>query len=556
MKVAVEAERLTRRKHGRTLWYEDGTADSIQYCLTAAGVERSEIAEVVTHDLLPYRTRKYVEDLGLTVYSHHDAHAASVCMLAPPETDVAIIVFDGMGSILDVSREGTGPVATRETFSFFGANGDRLERWAVVTGKGCLEEHTDFGNGVSNSLGCLYELVSSMLGFGLFDSGKTMGLAAWGRPRYLDLFERHGAIGASLEDLFTFDPFGGFVDELRAVLGACGNSFAVKADVAASLQELFNRVVLKAYEILCERRFDILALVGGCALNTVANGVLTRLLKDEHTLLVPPHAGDAGTALGALWLRNRELGGGSRITVRGRPAHPNIARPGRHYRRREIQSAANSVYPSVVRDASVSQPADIAALLAAGHIIGVVNEGSEIGPRALGGRSILTDPRDVMMREYLNRHIKLREPFRPLAPMVLEEHFDEWFTPPKARDYFMLNVADATERCRALAPAVVHVDGTARAQIVDDESDPFIAAVIREFHRLTGVPIVLNTSLNGEGEPIVESPGDAFRALLKLDLDGLYVQGEYYVSAHRAASRPSRVRETMSGITSVPSRIT
>jgi len=188
-------------------------------------------------------------------------------------------------------------------------------------------------------------------------------------------------------------------------------------------------------------------------------------------------------------------------------------------------------YPRLALDCSVAGPEQLARVIAAGRIVGLLQGRSEIGPRALGGRSVLADPRSPLVRERINRNIKLREPFRPLAPMVLADHFDEYFYPSGTKDYFMLTVARATDRCSREAPAVVHVDGGARVQIVDESSDPFLVRLLTEFHELTGVPILLNTSFNRRGEPIVETPEQAIEAFLEMGLDGLYLQDQFWLSA-------------------------
>ena len=188
-------------------------------------------------------------------------------------------------------------------------------------------------------------------------------------------------------------------------------------------------------------------------------------------------------------------------------------------------------YPRLILDASISTASDLAKAIAAGAIVGVLNGGSEIGPRALGGRSILADPRSVLVREKINREIKHREPFRPLAPIVLRENYDRYFFDDRCADPFMLKVAKARENLIRSAPAVVHVDGTARVQVVTAESDPFLFDLLTAFEVETEVGVLINTSFNRKGEPIVETPLDAIDAFLGMRLDGLYLNGEFYRSA-------------------------
>jgi carbamoyltransferase len=182
----------------------------------------------------------------------------------------------------------------------------------------------------------------------------------------------------------------------------------------------------------------------------------------------------------------------------------------------------------LANDSSVGSARDVARILACGEIVGVLNGGSEIGPRALGGRSILADPLSAMTRERINRIIKGREPFRPLAPMVLQSQYDDYFYDARNADPFMLKVSRVRERCLREAPAVVHVDGTARVQVVPDGGDPFLTELLSSFREETGRGVLLNTSFNRRGEPIVESPVDAVDAFLGMGLDALYLNGDFY----------------------------
>lgn len=529
VKVAIESERLSRIKHGQSLWYEDPVRAAIEYCTDAAGIKRSDIAMAVTGDLIPYRVRAYCGDLPMVIYGHHLCHAASAYMMVPSDIKTAIIVYDGFGSTIETSQAGGMPVSHRETFSFYRAREAKLEVLGTTLGEG-FAEHTNFSNGSTNSIGYLYEMVTTLLGFHFMDSGKTMGLAAWGTPRLLDALHAYTTFGPAFDDCFRFDPFRGFEGDARRFLQSESDSFQARADLAASVQELLTETLLHCYSLIEDLEFSVLLLSGGCALNTVANGVLARRLPAGRSLLIPPHASDSGQALGALWLyaRSREPGP-FEMTFNGSPMVPSISRPGRTYSRSEVQNAANGVYPQVACVNPGMSAGQLAERIAGGDIIGVFNGASEFGPRALGGRSVLADPRDALVRERINRRIKHREPFRPLAPMILGRHFDEYFWPVAAKDYFMLTVAQANERCIQRAPAVVHIDGGARVQVVEDDGDPFLVELLERFHELTGVPIVLNTSFNRRGEPIVETPAEAFKAFIAMELDGLYAEGAYYV---------------------------
>ena len=529
VKVAIESERLSRIKYGSALWYEDPVGAAIGYCTETAGITRSDIAVAVTGDLIPYRARAFCSDLPMVIYGHHLCHAASAYMMVPPDVKTAIFVYDGFGSTIDTTHTGGMPVSHRETFSFYQATAAKLETLGTTLGEG-FAEHTNFSNGSTNSIGYLYELVTTMLGFHFMDSGKTMGLAGWGTPQLLDALHGYTKLGATFDDCFRFDPFQGFVTDAQRFLQSGSASFQARADLAASIQELLTETLLHCYGLIEDLDFSVLLLSGGCALNTVANGALARRLPADRSLLIPPHASDSGQALGALWLyaRDRETGP-FELTFNGSPMNPSISRPGRKYSRNAVLSAANGVYPQVACVNTEMPAGQLAEKISGGDIVGVFNGASEFGPRALGGRSVLADPRDALVRERINRQIKHREPFRPLAPMILARYFDEYFWPATAKDYFMLTVAQANEQCLQRAPAVVHIDGGARVQVIDDDGDPFLVALLERFHELTGVPIVLNTSFNRRGEPIVETPKEAFEAFIAMGLDGLYADGAYYV---------------------------
>jgi carbamoyltransferase len=529
VKIAIESERLSRIKHGQVLWYEDPVRAAIEYCTEAVGIKRSDVAVAVTGDLIPYRVRSYCSDLPVMIYGHHLCHAASVYMMVPPDIKTAIIVYDGFGSTISTGQAAGMPVSRRETFSFYQASDAMMELLGTTLGEG-FAEHTNFSNGSTNSIGYLYEMVTTLLGFHFMDTGKTMGLAAWGTPKLLDALHAYTTLGPAFDDCFQFDPFQGFEFDARRFLQSEGESFQARADLAASIQDLLTETLVHCYSLIEDLEFSALLLSGGCALNTVANGVLAQGLPAHRDLLIPPHASDAGQALGALWLYARSQEPGPfEMTFNGSPLAPSISRPGRSYSRSAVQSAANGVYPRVACVNTEMSAGLVAERIAAGDIVGVFNGASEFGPRALGGRSVLADPRDALVRERINRQIKQREPFRPLAPMILARHFDDYFWPAAARDHFMLTVAQANQRCAQRAPAVVHIDGGARVQVVDDDGDPFLVALLERFHELTGVPIVMNTSFNRRGEPIVETPAEAFEAFIAMGLDGLYAQGAYYV---------------------------
>jgi carbamoyltransferase len=526
IQVAVEAERVSRVKYGHPAWFGDPLRGAAEYCLAAADVSIDQIARRTSSDLLASRT---LQEWDIHAYPHHLCHAASAVMMLPPATRACVIVYDGNGSAREVHPGRPLPSElTIETFSFFEFADCQLRRLGGTYGQRQTEWLGLFDGG-TNSAGQLYELVTVMLGFQRTEAGKTMGLAAWGKPRLREALHEHLEIGQTMQDVLTVDPFAGELQErITRHLHDAHDPFSARADLAASAQAVLDECLLRCYDLIADLDFDVLCVAGGCGLNTVSNGVLAERLAKQRRLLVPPHAGDAGIALGSLWLDARERTDEAfQMTLAGRPLMPHVGRPGRAYPASRIRHAIGEALPGASYDPGVSSPPQLARVLARGDIVGVFNGSSEIGPRALGGRSILADPRSSARKERINREIKHREPFRPLAPMILAEHFSSYFAPPGAANEFMLVIAQANDTCAQLAPAVVHVDGSARVQVLGKDGDPFLVALLEAFNALTGVPILLNTSFNQAGEPIVETPEEAIAAALAMQLDGLWLDGHY-----------------------------
>ncbi len=529
IRVCIEAERLTRRKHGLAHWYENPLKKSIDYCLTAEGILIDQIDLIVSSDVLPARVRHDLRDIPVKSFPHHLCHAASAYMMLPPQAKAGVIVFDGYGSIVD---KGTDPDTNlRETISLFVFGPEGYKRIGGAVGIGQVESD-EFGIGVTNSIGMLYEVITGLLDFAPMESGKTMGLSSHGTPQYLNALEEFVTYGDDVSDCFrcaTDEP--ALIARVEQILMAHHGSFSVKADLAASVQMLVNKTLLHCAGFFKIQNIDYLLVSGGCGLNTVANTFLEQHSTRGIPIVVPPHCGDAGLGLGAMWLHLFEKQGVSpSLTFRNQKLSPAISRPGRQYSKEEHRVAVQQFYPRIAIDASVSSPRDLARVLAQGAIVGVMNGRSEIGPRALGGRSILADPRSSMVREKINRLIKHREPFRPFAPIVLSSHYEKYFVDSRCADKFMLKTPRATDICRRDAPAIVHIDGTARVQVVAEDGDSFLIELLREFFEITGVGILLNTSFNRKGEPIVETPLDAIDAFLGMGLDGLYIDGAFYRS--------------------------
>ncbi|HEX4956229.1 MAG TPA: carbamoyltransferase C-terminal domain-containing protein [Thermoanaerobaculia bacterium] len=408
-----------------------------------------------------------------------------------------------------------------------------------------------------HSLGLFYTALTQFLGFpGFGDEYKVMGLAAYGEPRFLGQLrqvvpaERDGRFRLDLSyfrhlsegvDMSWDDgePRQGtiYTPALEALLGPARRRDEEleqrHKDLAASLQALYEeRFFTLVRQVLAETRSRKLALAGGCAMNSLANGKLFDH-TDVREVFIQAAAGDAGTSLGAALYAQHALLGRPRGFVMEHaswgPRYGEAAVRAALAERLPGSGGADGRWGEVSVESVPDEDrlaADTAAGIAAGEVVGWYQGRSEWGPRALGNRSILADPRRADMKELLNRKIKRRESFRPFAPSVLEERVAEWFT-CSYPDPFMIKVYPIRPEKRPLVPAVTHVDGSGRLQTVSRRTNPRYWALIAAFERRTGVPMVLNTSFN-ENEPIVNTPGEALDCFLRTKMDRL-VLGEVVV---------------------------
>lgn len=418
---------------------------------------------------------------------HHLAHEASA-FLASPYTDTAVLTMDGRGERATTS------------YGVF-RNGDyrRLKQIDLP-----------------HSLGLLYETLTEYLGFlRSSDEYKVMALASYGEPRYLDIFR----------ETLRLDGDGGYrlaPLDLRAHFGPPrergGPLTQQHYDIASSLQTVLEETVagmaLWLHEASGARH---LCMAGGVALNCVLNARL-RENSPFDDIWVQPAAGDAGTALGAaLWTDRQHA---------GRPREPWVmhhAYLGPAYGDDEIEAFLKRAKLTYRRPDNIVE--EVAGLLAENRIIGWYQGRMEFGPRALGARSILASPIDPSMQSRLNE-IKDREDFRPVAPAVMQEHAAEWFAtnrPGPIIAPFMLFVFDVPDDKAERIPAVRHVDGTARVQTVRRDQNALYYDLLAAFHRRTGVPVLVNTSFNTRGEPVVCTPRDAIECFWTSPLDALAI---------------------------------
>jgi carbamoyltransferase len=561
--AAAEEERFSRIKHDYRF-----PRNAIRFCLDQAGIAGNDLDYVVffekpfrkidrilmtTLQTYPRSWKVFRESMiswitdklwiGTTLQTelgvgrdrvlfceHHLSHAASA-FLCSPFDEAAILTVDGVGE------------------------------WVTAT---CGVGH---GNNIHlskqilfpHSIGLLYSAFTAFLGFEVNEGEyKVMGMAPYGVPRYVEkvwkLIEKNGDGSFSLDmDYFSFHQsvdttfnrkFVGLFGDPRPTnlqFFTAGTGFPKYfgeppgnynalcelnqhyADIAASIQQVTEELLLNmAHQLHRETGLKRLCLAGGVGLNSVAN---TRLLRETpfEEIFVQPAAGDGGGALGAaLWAYNGLLGKPRTFTMQhaywGRSN--SEGQIGDFLRQNAIQfrhfENEEELFDYVIDR------------LREGKVVGWSQGRFEWGPRALGSRSILADPRNAAMKDIVNSKIKFREPYRPFAPSVISECAEKYFDLPEAHRHhparYMLYVVPVHESYRTTLPAVTHIDGTARLQTVFRDTNPRYYRLIERFGQATGVPVVLNTSFNLRGEPIVNSPADAFQTFSNSEMDALIME--------------------------------
>jgi carbamoyltransferase len=562
--AAAQEERFSRKKHDARF-----PLNAVDYCLAEAGITLAQVDQVAFYDKpflkferlletyhafaprgfksfrmampLWLREKLFQKDLlakelkklepgvnwldRLLFSEHHLSHAASAFFPSPFD-EALVLTMDGVG-------EWT-------TTSAAIGRGNSLEIFKEIH--------------FPHSLGLLYSAFTYYLGFKV-NSGeyKVMGLAPYGEPKYAQTILDHlvdlKADGSYRLDQSYFDYCTGLTmtnAKFDSLFGAPPRKpddplTQREMDLAASVQAVTEEAVLKMTRALREETgLENLCLAGGVALNCVANGKVLRDGKFKQ-VWVQPAAGDAGGALGAALAAHH--------LYRDQPRTPRSGQDsmqgsylGPLFAQADIEarlSAAGAKF-SVLPDADLIDRT--ASLLASENVVGWFQGRMEFGPRALGGRSILGDPRSPKMQSVLNLKIKYRESFRPFAPSVLREHVAEWFELDQDSPYMLMvadvarqhriNTADADEGLfgieklkvpRSTIPAVTHVDYSARIQTVHANTNPRYHALISSFYDKTGCPVLINTSFNVRGEPIVCTPEDAFRCLMGTEMDALVI---------------------------------
>ena len=545
---AVQEERFTRKKHDLSF-----PANAIKYCLSEAGIKIDDVSYVGFYEkpfikferilttyiaTFPRSFPSFIKAIPLWLHEklwipniiktklgykgdilyidHHLCHAASSFLVSPFE-EAAILTIDGVGEW--------------ETATYGVGRGARIELFKDLS--------------FPHSLGLLYNAFTYYLGFKVNSAEyKVMGLAPYGKPVYYELI---------MKELVALKPDGSFKMNMKYFAYDYGLTMTNKnfyrlfgrpprkpettlekfhEDVAASLQKATEEIILRMANHLYDKtKLENLCLAGGVALNCVANGRIVKETKFKN-IFIQPASGDAGSAVGvAAYIYNSLLGNKRSYVMKD-------AFLGPEYSNDEIKKYLDKndiEYKKYSPDELIKTSA---RLINGQKVVGWFEGRMEFGPRALGARSILADPRNPDAKNIVNSKIKFREEFRPFAPTVLEEKAAEYFD-LELPSPFMLLVAQVRPDKRFM-PSITHVDGSARIQTIRKEDNPLYYSLIEEFYRISGCPVVLNTSFNLRGEPLVMTPHDAFLCFMRSGLDHL-VMGNFILDK----SRMKALKETV-----------
>ena len=541
--AAVEEERFSRKKFD-----DDFPHKAIKWCLDEAGITPNQIDSIAFYDKPVLKFERlldnYIAVAPRGLYSfldvipkwihkrlwikndikkalngfkgeiifpeHHLSHAAHAFYTSPFKNS-AILTIDGVGEW--------------STTSYGYANNDSVKitndiRWP-------------------HSLGLFYSAFTYFLGFKVNEGEyKLMGLSSYGKPKYYDLImenlidvKNDGSIHPNMEYFaFTYDKVmtSKKFSELFGIEPKTKDeeTLQIHFDIGASAQKVLEDVILKMVKhIHSKTKMKNLCIGGGVALNGVAN---YKILSESpfENIHIPPSPGDAGSAVGAAQYLYHVYHKNPKNTSSNTQLIQENVYVGPSYSNEKIKSfldSKNILYESF-NDTTLLQKT--AQLIADGNVVGWYQGKMEWGPRALGNRSILADPRRADMKDILNAKIKHRESFRPFAPSIIQEFTTEYFQIDVPSPY-MLMVAPVKKPNEI--PAVTHVDGTGRLQTVSKESNKLYYSLINEFYKITGVPVIINTSMNVMGEPIVNTPEETYSMILKTDMDYL-VMGNYLIS--------------------------
>jgi carbamoyltransferase len=560
--AAVEEERFNRIKH-----WAGFPAQSIPWCLQRAGITASELDHVAVSfnpranlskrvgfvlrhlpspSAVMDRLKRQGKTLGLEDQlaqavgldkaairakfhriEHHQTHVAAGFLISPFE-ESAVLSVDGMGDFTSTLTAYARDLGWQEL--------DRVY--------------------FPHSIGFLYTAITMYLGFPYYgDEYKVMGLAPYGEPEFADFFRKlimpNGDTFALNLDYFTHHKKGirmswndgapiietfssqKLIDDLGPPRDPKSPMTSRHDNIAKSLQVVTEEIIMHLLTRLhAKTKSKNICMTGGVAMNSVANGKITRETPFEN-VYIPAGAADNGTSFGAafyVW---------NHVLRQPRSFVQDHAYWGCASSDDEAECAAHEIgvpFEKMTNDQLVDTTTD---LLISGHVVGWFQGAMEFGARALGNRTLLADPRRTDMRDIINLRIKFREKFRPFAPSILEEYVGDWFEINEPTPY-MEKVFPIRAEKHAIIPAVTHVDGSGRLQTVSKRTNPLYHQLISRFHEKTGVPIVLNTSLN-ENEPIVRTPSEAIKCFLRTDMDAIAI-GSLLINRHRP-DFPDRYRK-------------
>tara|TARA_B110000008_G_scaffold149440_2_gene150876 strand:+ start:375 stop:2213 length:1839 start_codon:yes stop_codon:yes gene_type:complete len=566
--AAAQEERFTRKKHD-----PDFPSNAISYCIDEANISVAEIAHVVFYEKPFVKFERLLETYLAFAPKGFRSFSSAMPLWIKEKLFQKTIIIEHLSEVLDSKINWNDRLLFSEHHLSHAASAfypSPFKNAAILTLDGVGEWTTSsvaVGDGKSlkvlkeiyfpHSLGLLYSAFTYYTGFKV-NSGeyKVMGLAPYGNPKYADLIKEKlvkvAKDGSFQLDMSYFDyPTGLYMTnkKFNALFGAPprkpeSDLTQREMDLAASIQKVTEEILIKmAKSIVKETGEKNLCLAGGVALNCVANGILLRE-KIFDNIWIQPAAGDAGGALGAalsVWYlkyaKNRKLISG-KDSMNGSYLGPSYSDSAIENDLIECGAKFHKLKEEILIE-------KVAEALVDEKAIGWIQGRMEFGPRALGGRSIIADPRSPAMQKQLNLKVKYRESFRPFAPSVLSEYVSEWFEHDSDSPY-MLFVADVNKKKRlamkkeekalfgiaklniprSSIPAITHVDYSARIQTVHADTNPKYHALINKFYEKTGCPIVVNTSFNVRGEPIVCSPKDAFKCFMGSEIEVLAI-GNY-----------------------------
>jgi len=521
---AISQERLDRIKYSSSTNIPWDSIDALlRYCgisihnissigISYDGVEGQSVLDLYREEFMDHYG---CVDIPMYFVNHHEAHAYAAYH-SSGFNDSLIIVADGAGDYIDSKQEAE---------SLFVGNAGKIKcidrrlqeplKRIDEPRHHILPYMPSFIKESEISVGRKYEQITYLLGLGRGASGKTMGLASYGKPLMdFDVYRK--------SDLFRFSlKYKDILEQISVNMALSGKSYKQyvndeKANIASTVQALTEHILLGLVrDILCLYPSKNICLAGGVFLNCLLNHKIIERFDLEKLFILPP-AGDDGQAIGASFFAyNKHFGNNEKFTV-------HLPYIGLSYEDDEVENVlkgANLKY-HIFNDDDLAD--EIAKRISENKIVAIHRGRTEIGPRALCHRSILANPTNPEMKDILNKRVKHREPFRPFAPTVISDEQFVYFD-LKLESDFMLMATMVKEEYRDHLPAITHVDNTARVQAVSVQSEPFIHKMLLAVKRYIGFPVVLNTSFNVNSEPIVETPLDAVQTFLKTDIDTLVV---------------------------------